>query len=177
MKEVYIIVATDSKLGIGKDGTLPWNLKNELKYFSKITKTTDDPAKQNLVIMGWNTWESLPEEYRPLPDRKNLVLTQHHVGHCHVNRIPYVENFDAALDKGFSDKDVEKIFIIGGGKVFTRAMRSAYLTGIYLTKIEGNFNCDTKFPEIPKDRFEAEEKGSEKDGKISYKYLFYKRKR
>ncbi len=177
MKEVYIIVAVDSKDGIGKNGKLPWDLKEELKYFSKITKTTEDPSKQNLVVMGWNTWESLPEEYRPLPDRKNLVLTQHHVGQCHVNRIPYVDHFEAALDKGFSDKDTEKIFVIGGAQVFNRAIRSPYLTGIYLTKIKGDFECDTKFPEIPKDKFAAEEIGAEKEGKISYKYLLYKRKR
>lgn len=175
MKEVYIIVAVDSNNGIGKNGTLPWHLKNELKYFAEITKETKDPSKQNLVIMGWNTWESLPEKYRPLPDRRNLVLTHNHAGQCHVNRIPYEEHFDGALRKGFLDKDVEKIFIIGGATVFTRAIRSPYLTGMYVTKIKGDFGCDTQFPPIPEDKFTVQEIGKDKEGKISYKYLFYKK--
>jgi len=74
-KKVYVIVAVDENNGIGKDGKLPWHFFSEMKYFKKTTLQTNDPNKKNMVIMGRNTWESIQPKYRPLKDRKNVILT------------------------------------------------------------------------------------------------------
>ena len=55
-----IIVATDQNNGIGKDNSLPWQLKSDLKYFFKMTTQVNNPAYQNAIIMGRNTYNSLP---------------------------------------------------------------------------------------------------------------------
>lgn len=65
---VNFIVATDKKFGIGKDGTIPWYIKEELKYFKELTSN-------NVVLMGKNTFFSIPFIHRPLKNRLNLVLT------------------------------------------------------------------------------------------------------
>ncbi len=62
--------------GIGNKGQLPWRLKNEMKFFAKMTTTTKDTSKKNAVIMGRKTWESIPEKFRPLKNRFNLILTR-----------------------------------------------------------------------------------------------------
>ena len=46
-----------------------------MKHFSRMTKRTTDPSKTNAVIMGKNTWQSIPSKFRPLPNRFNIVLS------------------------------------------------------------------------------------------------------
>ena len=62
-----IIIAVDDKNGIGKNGTLPWRIKEDMEFFRTVTSTTKKKHRQNAVIMGRKTWESIPEKHRPLP--------------------------------------------------------------------------------------------------------------
>ena len=71
-----LVVAATRKLGIGKAGSMPWKLPGDMAYFKEITSRTADPGKQNAVIMGRKTWESIPSKFRPLPGRINVVLTR-----------------------------------------------------------------------------------------------------
>lgn len=75
-----IVVAATRKLGIGKGGTMPWKLPGDMAYFKELTSRTADPAKQNAVVMGRKTWESIPPKFRPLPGRVNVVLTRGALG-------------------------------------------------------------------------------------------------
>lgn len=143
--EVYIIVAVDSENGIGKDGKLPWHLKKEMAFFTKTTKHTADPAKQNAVIMGRTTWESIEPKYRPLPGRKNIILT--HRPDYEAPGAQVAHSIESALN--LIDETTEKVLIIGGAEVFKEVISAPYLTGIYLTKIYEKFDCDTHFPELP----------------------------
>lgn len=77
-----ILAATVPSLGIGLNGTLPWHLPKELKYFRQVTtthpKSASDKKKTNedgIVIMGRRTWESIPTKFRPLANRINIVLS------------------------------------------------------------------------------------------------------
>ena len=70
-----LIVAADQNLGIGLNGDLPWKLKGDLKYFRNLTIQTQDRNKINAVIMGRTTWESIPDKFRPLPNRLNIILS------------------------------------------------------------------------------------------------------
>ena len=57
-------------------GTLPWKIPADMAYFKELTSRTADPAKQNAVIMGRKTWESIPPKFRPLAGRLNIVLSR-----------------------------------------------------------------------------------------------------
>jgi len=73
-----IIVACDSKRGIGLDGKIPWNIKEDIKHFRRITSNVpNDPYYNyiNVVVMGRKTWNSIPDEYKPLENRLNIILT------------------------------------------------------------------------------------------------------
>lgn len=77
-KSLSVIVATTSRGGIGKDGALPWTLPEDMAHFKKVTTALPPGVvdRSNAVIMGRKTWESIPEKFRPLPGRINVVLTK-----------------------------------------------------------------------------------------------------
>ena len=103
MKFNLIVAACGKSLGIGNNGQLPWRLQSEMKHFATTTKTTQDPGKQNAVIMGRKTWESIPLKFRPLKNRLNIVLSRQ----C-----------DYPLDNQVEDVDICATFdayILGGG--------------------------------------------------------------
>jgi dihydrofolate reductase len=75
-----IVVAATRKLGIGKGGAMPWKLPGDMAYFKDLTTRTRDISKQNAVVMGRKTWESIPPKFRPLPGRVNVVLSRSAVG-------------------------------------------------------------------------------------------------
>ena len=79
MHEFNIIVALSKKNnGIGFKNNLPWNLKNELSHFKNLTTnsiTNGDNYLLGVVIMGRNTWNSLPKSVKPLPNRVNIVIS------------------------------------------------------------------------------------------------------
>ena len=60
---------------------MPWKLPGDMAYFKELTSKTADAGKQNAVIMGRKTWESIPPKFRPLPGRINVVLTRAAAGH------------------------------------------------------------------------------------------------
>lgn len=74
-KPLSVVVAATNKWGIGINGDLPFRISADLKHFKKITCESVGEGKQNAVIMGRKTWESIPAKFRPLPDRVNVVLS------------------------------------------------------------------------------------------------------
>ncbi len=165
---IYLIVAVDKNFGIGLSGKLPWHFKNEMKFFKDTTLKTADHTKQNLVIMGRTTWESIPEKFRPLKGRKNVVLTTKE--NYDTNGATTCKSLEEALKS--ADGDIESIFIIGGAKVFNEAINLPNLTGIYLTRIDKVFDCDTFFPAIPK-QLKGEILTEDSESGINIDYFLY----
>lgn len=143
MQKFSIISAIDLARGIGIHNQLPWQLKADLKHFSALTIGN----KNNAVIMGLNTWKSLPEKYRPLPDRLNVVLSKEPVYDLPENVLNF-QSLDDAL-KTLEEKKVDEIFIIGGGMLYASTITHPNCNKLYLTEILKTFDCDTFFPEIP----------------------------
>ena len=149
MKKHALIVAHDEKLGIGKDNKLPWHIKEDIEIFRNITteqlhKDEQDEIK-NVVIMGRKTWESLPSNYKPLPNRINVVLSKDPQYKLPPNVLlsQSIENAWTVL-KGNS---YGHIFVIGGAAIYKEAMKLNYFDTLYVTEIEGNYFCDVFFPD------------------------------
>lgn len=169
---VYIISAVDNDMGIGRDGDLAWHFKKELAHFSETTKATSDPDKQNMIVMGRTTWESLPPKFRPLPGRVNVVLTRQ--AEYVTDGASVFFSLDDAL--AAADDTIENIFIAGGASVYKQAITHEAVDGIYLTRIRKSFDCDVHFPPVPEDVYSHVEPlgyDIEKDTKFDY-YLFTK---
>lgn len=167
-----IIAAIDNKKGIGKNNQLPWQIKADLKHFTDLT-INKKVGKQNSVIMGRKTWESLPEKFRPLKNRLNIVLSKQ----SNLDLPSGVLNF-TSLDEALNvlyKQTIGKIFIIGGGSLYDEAIQHPDCRNLYLTEIKANFDCDTYFPEIPADYKKIEESEIQKEENYEFCYLTYQR--
>ena len=106
---VKLIVAMCKNNGIGFNNKIPWRISEDMSYFSKKTSGdyvgVNETIKKNAVIMGRNTWESLPKKYKPLPNRFNIVLTRNPqklltLDHHDMDKkdIGYVSSVDEAIE-------------------------------------------------------------------------------
>lgn len=149
-KPIDLIVALDSKNGFAKDGSIPWHFSEDLKFFAKTTKNTIDPRLVNAVIMGRKTWEEIPDKFRPLPNRLNIVISR-----TLKNEIDIIEKtawgpyffttIDDALQFCNQSKNIQTVFMIGGLSIYEHAMASRNLRHIYLTRIKSSYDCDRIF--------------------------------
>jgi dihydrofolate reductase len=171
-KPLDIVVAFDQDNGIGKQGTIPWKVPADLKHFRGITSTTIDPAKQNAVIMGRKTWESIPDKYRPLPGRRNIVLS---LGSTNFLGAIHASSFLGAMSIAELDDAVERTFVIGGAEAYKLAL--PFARRIYVTRVSGHHDCDVFFPNIPSVFVqEIEEPDQCTDAGIAFRYVHYERK-
>lgn len=130
-----IIAAIGKNRELGKGGQLLWHIPEDMRRFKELTMG-------HPVIMGRKTWESLPEKYRPLPNRTNIVVT----------RQTGYKAEDATVVDGLSDafltaekaEGANETFVIGGGELYTAAL--PYATRLYLTLVDATAEADTFFP-------------------------------
>lgn len=159
MQFQLVVAAAAGSNGIGRAGGLPWQLSGDLAYFRELTGRTRDPAKQNAVIMGRKTWESIPAKYRPLKGRINVVLSRgsaagrpaedrendQSVANCApvrpaggmegAHQAPSLESALEWLASSEQVSRVESVFVIGGGQVYADAIKSPLCTAIHLTQV------------------------------------------
>lgn len=170
MQTFAIIVAADAALGIGQDGTLPWQLPGDMAYFKKVTCEVSQPGARNAVIMGRKTWDSIPAKFRPLRNRLNIVLTRDTTYHCHEG-VAQANSFESALQVAWNS-DVERIFVIGGAAVFAEALSHPACDNVYFTDIKKTFPCDTFLPDFLPDYEHVAENDSAMQSENGTDYLF-----
>ena len=131
--------------GIGFEGKLPWNLKSEMKHFTKMTKSGNGP---NSVLMGRKTWESIPEKFRPLPKRFNAVITRKNGYEIENSESAKVfSGIEEALNH-LKNENFETCWVIGGSEIYNPFIENRLWDRIYLTKILTEFECDRFFPDF-----------------------------
>ena len=134
-----IVVALDDKNGIGKDNTIPWHIKNDLKFFRYVTTQVTDSNKQNAIIIGRKTYETFP---KPLPNRLNIIVTrQSSLPNTNYSNIICVNSINDAIKCANEKENIENIFIAGGVMIYEEAMKTNLVKHIFLTRIKGDFNC------------------------------------
>ena len=138
-----IIVATDEKNGIGKENALPWHYSEDLKYFSKMTKSKG--LNMNAVIMGRKTYESIG---KALPHRVNYVLSRSLKRENVDKNILIFDNFKNLLED-VEKKHFNECWVIGGAEIYRLFLEESRLVNeIFITKIKKDCNCDTFFPDV-----------------------------
>jgi dihydrofolate reductase len=117
---------------IGADGAMPWHLPEDLAHFRSVTRG-------GAVIMGRRTWDSLPERFRPLPGRKNVVITRQRGWAAEGTSVAHSLEDALALTEG-------DLWVIGGAEIYALAL--AYADVLEVTEIDTDIAGDTYAPEI-----------------------------
>ena len=149
--EYHLIAACQGDLGIGQNGTIPWDVPEDLKMFSQITQTSDED-KKNVVIMGRKTWDSIPLQHRPLKNRVNIIVSRNIHNNTYPIESPDIKFFNTMesvlkyLRKCYFSKCLGKIFIIGGSSCYDYFLRNIAFHKIYLTRVFTEYKCDVTLP-------------------------------
>lgn len=166
MKISFVLAMSKNRV-IGVKNRLPWRIPSDMSRFTKLT--TGHP-----VIMGSKTFESFPQNYSPLPNRTNIVMTRD-AGKQYPGA-KTVSSLAEAIKAASESPGAEEIFIIGGGQVFSESIQLA--DTIYLTEVDTEIEGDAFFPELDPIRWEEYEEGRfEADAKNEYggRFLTYTR--
>ncbi len=149
----------DNNQLIGADNRIPWRLPDDMRYFREITMGKP-------VLMGRKTYESIPERFRPLVGRTNIVLT---------NQANYIAPgcltthfIQSALDVA---GDVEELMVIGGAKIYEQFLPIA--DRLYLTLVDGELEGDVYFPGLDMDEWrEMSREDHDIDDRHSHRFAF-----
>lgn len=136
-KRIYLIAAVADNGVIGKDNDLVWHIREDMKFFKSTTVG-------HIVLMGRKNFESIPEKYRPLPDRLNCILTRNQ--NYHIPGCDTVYSLEEWLAK-YQD-DERKSIIIGGGQVYQEALDKNLVDEMYITHVHATPEGDVFFPKI-----------------------------
>jgi dihydrofolate reductase len=159
---ISILAAVAHRGVIGRDGGVPWRLPEDMVRFRELTMG-------HPVVMGRRTWESLPDGFRPLPGRGNVVVTRN--PDWTAQGADRVASFEDALELLESDPTV---FVIGGGEVYAAAL--PYADELLLTEIDADVEGDTTFPAWDRAEFEetSREEHVAEDG-TRFAFVSYRR--
>ena len=162
---INMIVAIGKNREIGRGNELLAHIPEDLKYFKKTTSGS-------IVIMGYNTYESLP--FGALPKRENIVITRKDID---IPKAHVVNSIDAAVEKAKALQDDHEVFVIGGASIYEQFLPHA--SKLYITHIFEDFHdADTYFPQFEEGwKLQSIDGGSENIGH-DYPHVFavYERK-
>lgn len=136
---VKLIVAKASNNVIGKDNDLIWHLPADMRFFTQSTKG-------HIVIMGRRNWDSIPDKYRPLSDRINVVITRN-TDFSHPDCVVF-HTLEEAIEFYLNNEPEKDVFVIGGGQVYQYALKHQLVDQMLITYIHEFFEGDTYFPEF-----------------------------
>lgn len=141
---VGLIWAQTTKRVIGAEGTMPWHVPEDLAYFKQVTRGSP-------VVMGRHTWESLPEAFRPLPGRVNVVITgdqtrAEQLGGQGALAASSLEEAIAAAQPHASETST--VWIMGGGAVYAEAIEKGLARVASVTQLDLAVEGDTYAPTL-----------------------------
>jgi dihydrofolate reductase len=142
-----MIAAMTANNGIGFCGKMPWEMQgitllDDLKHFRILTST--QPNIRKAVVMGYNTWLSLPEEHKPLKNRTNYVLSRSKCTETYTMR-----NINQCVEHAIATNHNE-VWVIGGKQVYQQFFDKNLIQDLWITRVNQEFESDCFFPEIPK---------------------------
>jgi len=143
---------------IGAAGGMPWHVPEDLAHFKEVTLGAP-------VVMGRRTWESFPERFRPLPGRRNIVVTRDEA--WDASGAERAASLDDALRLA-SSEDAETVWIIGGGQLYREAVARADV--LEVTELDLDVEGDTHAP--ARDGWHAEAQGDWLTSRTGIRYRF-----
>lgn len=168
-KIILVAAMGEGNRVIGKEGSLPWHLPEDLAHFKEMTHG-------KTVVMGRRTYQSLPDKFRPLPGRRNVVITSGSASDIEsdsdkASRIETFPSLDTALDQ-FASEGLSEVFVIGGAQLYQSCISDGVVDEIRLSIIPGQHQGDTFLPEF-EDRYQE----TSSETKETFRYAVYEKNR
>jgi len=129
----------------------PWRLPGDMAHFKRVTMEPPSPEKQNAVIMGRKTWESIPSKFRPLDGRTNVVLTSTTTASEYPPHVLVASSLQDATSQLAKVENLGRVFVIGGAKVYEESIKSGLVNRVIYTKVSNvpeDAKFDAFFPEL-----------------------------
>ena len=159
--ELALIYARAANGTIGKDGAMPWHLPEDLAHFKRLTNGCP-------VIMGRKTWDSLPARFRPLPGRRNIVITRQ--PDWHENGVQRTSSLREALSICEHDATV---WVMGGAQIYAQALPLA--DRVEVTEIAQDFEGDAFAPVLGAEWVQATREDHVTTGGLPFSFVRYLR--
>lgn len=143
---IKMILAQDTQCGIGFKGRLPWPpCRDDMRLFK--TLTTGVGSNKNAVVMGYDTWASIPKKFKPLHNRMNIVLSVNHYDELLKEEGCSVFNSWDNLKKYLKvlKCSCEEVWIIGGSTIYHSALNNLHIDEVILTTFKNTYLCDCYF--------------------------------
>ena len=167
--KIAMIVAMDEDGCIGRQGDLPWRLKSDMARFKVLTEGDGF----NAVIMGRKTWDSLPDKFRPLPERVNIVMSRDtNWSHTDADTALYPGR---AIEIAYAE-GCDECWIIGGSQIYS--MFIDRVDEIHVTTVHTNNSGDIMFPEWNRDAWtehSIEQLNADEDNEYPTTYSVWKK--
>jgi dihydrofolate reductase len=159
---ISLVAATARNRVIGRSGAIPWRIPEDVERFKALTTG-------HAVVMGRRTWESLPASFRPLPGRRNVVVTRRE--DWNAEGAERAGSIEGALELLGSES---RVFVIGGAEVYAAAL--AFADELLLTEIDAEIEGDTFFPDFDHAEFaETSREEHESSDGIRFAFVVYDR--
>jgi dihydrofolate reductase/thymidylate synthase len=174
-----IVVALSKNNGFGyKDPSkgLPWpHLKKDMSKFFQITSTTPREGKINVIIMGKNTYVSIPAQHRPLKERLNFVVSSTLQQTDVDSSVQIFKTLTEAISGARANPIVDYVFVIGGIRLCEEAMTLPECSHLFITEIDKEFDADVFYPPIDNGSFVKVASSSYEEGGLAINDVVYER--
>lgn len=163
LPEITLIAAVARNRAIGRDNELLFNEPADQRHFRQTTLGCP-------IIMGRKTWDSLPARFRPLPGRRNVVVT------CNAALPLAGAERAASLEQALAlVADAERVFVMGGAQLYAQALPLAHR--LVLTEIDADLDGDAFFPDWDRSQFdEVSSTGAVTEAGVPYRFVTYRRR-
>ena len=162
--QVHLIYARAANGVIGKDGTMPWHLPEDMAHFKQLTHGCP-------VIMGRKTWDSLPPRFRPLPGRTNIVVTrQPEWNKMGAQRSSSLHNALQIAEQ----TNATTVWVIGGAQIYAQALPLAQR--VEVTEIAQDFDGDAHAPELGPEWVETAREAHTSTNGLAFAFVRYERR-
>ena len=153
---------------IGNHGAMPWHIPEDLANFRQITQNKP-------VIMGRKTWDSLPVKFKPLPYRRNIILTRSPNWGKELensnSKIKTARSVETSMKPIIVGREVEEVWVIGGGQIYPQFLK--YASRIEVTEIQEDIDGDTKAPELSPEWNEVRRAHNTSTSGIKFDFITY----
>ena len=160
MTHVGLIWAQTTRGVIGRDNAIPWHVPEDMAHFQRVTRG-------HPVVMGRRTWDSLPARFRPLPGRRNIVITRQPDWAA-----PGAERA-GSLEQALRTAGPDSVWVMGGGEIYRAAMK--YATELMVTEVDADIDGDAYAPVIGSEWIAENASWQESATGLRYRLMRYTR--